>query len=198
MSVTSQEVLPVKPAQANSACPGIIRDLYKYLLTFAGMTVIYVGFRIYQGAFGISTGLDSTEPAFATHWMRLLYIEAIFLAIVFPTLWGYLWFTRDRNLDAITPKEEITRYFTLTMWISIYTFAVYWAGELLRGTGQFLASGLHPRHAIYGEPHHRILFQLPVLRASGRLRLALREDQIAALRQGHFASVDIGRRSVPS
>jgi methane/ammonia monooxygenase subunit C len=48
---------------------------------------------------------------------------------LFPTLWGYLWFTRDRNLDAITPKEEITRYFTLTMWISIYTFAVYWAGS---------------------------------------------------------------------
>jgi len=66
-----------------------------------------VGFRIYQGAFGVSAGLDYTEPAFATHWMRLLYIEAIFLAIVFPTLWGYLWFTRDRNLDAITPKEEI-------------------------------------------------------------------------------------------
>lgn len=46
-----------------------------------------------------------------------------------PDAWGYLWFTRDRNLDAITPKEEITRYFTLTMWISIYTFAVYWAGS---------------------------------------------------------------------
>jgi hypothetical protein len=35
-----------------------------------------------------------------------LYIEAIFLAIVFPALWGYLWFTRDLNLDAITPKES--------------------------------------------------------------------------------------------
>jgi len=26
-------------------------------------------------------------------------------------------------------KGEITRYFTMTMWISIYTFAVYWAGS---------------------------------------------------------------------
>jgi methane/ammonia monooxygenase subunit C len=129
MTITSQEVLPVKPAHANSALPWYLRDLYKYLLTFAGMTFIYVGFRIYQGAFGVSAGLDSTEPAFDTHWMRLLYIEAIFLAIVFPALWGYLWFTRDRNLDAIAPKEEITHYFTMTMWISIYTFAVYWAGS---------------------------------------------------------------------
>src|ERR1700731_641035 len=128
MTATSQAISP-KRAQDAFLLPWYLRDLYKYLLTFAGMTVIYVGFRIYQGAFGVSAGLDSTEPAFATHWMRLLYIEAIFLAIVFPTLWGYLWFTRDLNLDAITPKEEITRYFTLTMWISIYTFAVYWAGS---------------------------------------------------------------------
>ena len=109
--------------------PWYLKDLYKYLLTFAGMSVIYVGFRLYQGAFGLSAGLDSSEPAFDAYWMRLLYVEAVFLAVVFPTLWGYLWLTRDRNLDAITPKEEITRYFTMTMWISIYTFAVYWAGS---------------------------------------------------------------------
>jgi len=109
--------------------PWYLRDLPKYLATFAVMTAIYVGFRIYQGAFGVSAGLDSTEPAFDTYWMRLLYLEGAFLALVFPTLWGYLWVTRDRNLDMITPKEELTRYFTLTMWISIYTFAVYWAGS---------------------------------------------------------------------
>ena len=57
MTMTSQEVLPVKPAHANLALPWYLRDLYKYLLTFAGMTVIYVGFRIYQGAFGVSAGL---------------------------------------------------------------------------------------------------------------------------------------------
>ncbi|MGH6842644.1 MAG: methane monooxygenase/ammonia monooxygenase subunit C, partial [Methylocella sp.] len=128
MTAAPQAISP-KRAQDAFPLPWYLRDLYKYLLTFVGMTAIYVGFRIYQGAFGVSAGLDSTEPEFATHWMRLLYIEAIFLAIVFPTLWGYLWFTRDLNLDAITPKEEITRYFTLTMWISIYTFAVYWAGS---------------------------------------------------------------------
>jgi methane/ammonia monooxygenase subunit C len=109
--------------------PWYLRDLPKYLATFAGMTAIYVGFRLYQGAYGVSAGLDSSEPAFDAHWMRLLYLEVGFLALVFPTLWGYLWVTRDRHLDAIAPKEELTRYFTLTMWISIYTFGVYWAGS---------------------------------------------------------------------
>jgi methane/ammonia monooxygenase subunit C len=128
MTATSQAI-STETTRGTFRLPWYIRDLYLYLLTFAGMTAISVGFRLYQGAFGISAGLDSSEPAFDTYWMRLLYVEAVVLAVVFPTLWGYLWFTRDRNLDAITPKEEITRYFTMAMWISIYTFAVYWAGS---------------------------------------------------------------------
>jgi len=128
MTATPQAISP-KSAHGAFLLPWYLRDLYKYLLTFAGLTVIYVGLRLYQGAFGVVAGLDSSEPAFEAHWMRLLYIEFTVLAVVFPALWGYLWFTRDRNMDDITPKEEIRRYFTLTMWISIYTFAVYWAGS---------------------------------------------------------------------
>ena len=71
------------------------------------MTAMYVGFRMYQGAYAISTGLDSSDPAFDVHWMRLLYLEGAVLAIVFPSIWGYLWYTRDQNLDKIPPKEEM-------------------------------------------------------------------------------------------
>ena len=129
MAVTTSGHLPAQAEHEQSKLPWYIRDLHKYLLTFAGLTVMYVGLRLYQGAFGVLAGLDSTEPAFQTHWMRLFHIELGILALVFPTLWGYLWLTRDQNLEAIAPKEEIRRYFTLTMWISIYTFAVYWAGS---------------------------------------------------------------------
>ena len=194
MTITPQEVLPVKPAHANLALPWYLRDLYKYLLTFAGMTVIYVGFRIYQGAFGVSAGLDSTEPAFATHWMRLLYIEAIFLAIVFPTLWGYLWFTRDRNLDAITPKEEITRYFTLTMWISIYTFAVYWAGS-------YFAEQDNSWHqvSIRDTPftaNHIIefYFNFPFYVLMGGSAWLYARTRLPLYAKGNFGAADIGRR----
>ena len=129
MAVTTSGHLPAQAEHEQSKLPWYIRDLHKYLLTFAGLTVMYVGLRLYQGAFGVLAGLDSTEPAFQTHWMRLFHIELGILALVFPALWGYLWLTRDQNLEAIAPKEEIRRYFTLTMWISIYTFAVYWAGS---------------------------------------------------------------------
>ncbi|MCX7108910.1 MAG: methane monooxygenase/ammonia monooxygenase subunit C [Proteobacteria bacterium] len=129
MAVTTSGHLPAPAEHEQSKLPWYIRDLHKYLLTFAGLTVMYVGLRLYQGAYGVLAGLDSTEPAFQTHWMRLFHIELGILALVFPALWGYLWLTRDQNLEAIAPKEEIRRYFTLTMWISIYTFAVYWAGS---------------------------------------------------------------------
>ena len=41
-----------------SGLPWYLRDLPKYLAAFAAMTVIYVGFRLYQGAFGVSAGLE--------------------------------------------------------------------------------------------------------------------------------------------
>ncbi len=109
--------------------PWYVSDLYKYLSAFVILTVIYISLRLYQGEHGISAGLDSSAPDFERFWMRLLYIELVVVAVVMTGLWGYLWMTRDRNLDQISPKEEIRRYFTLTMWISVYTFAVYWAGS---------------------------------------------------------------------
>ncbi len=109
--------------------PWYLKDLPSYLKGFAVLTVIYIGLRLYQGAFAVSTGLDSSDPAFEQHWMHLFYIELVIIAVFATGMWGYLWYSRDRKLDTLEPKEEIRRYFTLTMWISIYTFAVYWAGS---------------------------------------------------------------------
>jgi len=109
--------------------PWYLKDIYKYISAFAVLTVVYICLRLYQGAYGISAGLDSTDPDFELYWMRLLYVELVLVAIIMIGLWSYLWITRDLNLDSISPKEEIRRYFTLTMWISVYTFAVYWAGS---------------------------------------------------------------------
>ncbi len=127
MATTSEDI--VSTQENTSSLPWYLIDLPKYLKGFGILTVIYVSLRLYQGAFAIEHGLDSTEPAFEQYWMRLFYIELAVIAAVASGFWGYLWLSRDRNLDQLEPKEEIRRYFTLTMWISIYTFAVYWAGS---------------------------------------------------------------------
>lgn len=126
MAVTTPETLPV-PAQ--SRVPWYLQGLYIYLSGFGILTVIYMSLRLYQGAHAVTTGLDSTLPEYDAYWMRLFYLELIVVAAATTGIWSYLWTTRDRHLDALAPKEEIRRYFTLTMWISIYTFAVYWAGS---------------------------------------------------------------------
>jgi methane/ammonia monooxygenase subunit C len=127
MATTSEDIISTQ--ETASSLPWYLIDLSKYLKGFALLTVIYVSLRLYQGAFAIAHGLDSTEPAFEQYWMRLFYIELVIIAAVAGGFWGYLWLSRDRQLDQLAPKEEIRRYFTLTMWISIYTFAVYWAGS---------------------------------------------------------------------
>jgi methane/ammonia monooxygenase subunit C len=127
MATTSENI--ASATENAHPLPWYLQDLPRYLKTFGALTVMYIGLRMYQGAFAVSAGLDSTEPAFEQYWMRLFYIELAVIAVVMTGLWAYLWFTRDKQLDRLEPKEEIRRYFALTMWISIYTFAVYWAGS---------------------------------------------------------------------
>ena len=116
-------------ASAGHQPPWYLKDVYKYISAFGILTAVYMGLRVYQGAHAVTTGLDSSLPEYETYWMRLFYLELVVIGSIMTGLWGYLWTTRDRNLDALEPKEEIRRYFTLTMWISVYTFAVYWAGS---------------------------------------------------------------------
>ncbi len=90
------------------------------------LAAIYLGLRIYQQEFAFSVGLDSTAPEFATHWMMLLKIELIAIFGGGAIIWAYLWFTRDRNMDALTPREELRRHFGLAAWFLLYTFAFLW------------------------------------------------------------------------
>lgn len=91
-----------------------------------GMGVLLASFaflRLYQGAFAIRYGLDSTSPEFGTYWMTLFQVE---VPLIFGTgflIWVYLWMTRDKNLDKIDAETELRRYFGLVGWFVLYTFS---------------------------------------------------------------------------
>lgn len=106
-----------------------LKDIRTYVLGLLAILVMYVGIRLYQGAYSFETGLDSTMPMFKTYWYNMLYVEIALEVALAVGLWWYLTSTRDRDLDALTPKNEIQRHFTLLMWIGIYGFGVYWAGS---------------------------------------------------------------------
>ena len=80
MATTTEQIKVM--ADQKKMPPWYLKDLYRYLSGFGILTAIYMGLRIYQGAFAVSTGLDSTEPAFEIYWMRLLYIELVIVALV--------------------------------------------------------------------------------------------------------------------
>jgi methane/ammonia monooxygenase subunit C len=93
------------------------------------LMAIYVGLRFYQQAFAFKYGLDSTTEEFATYWVTLFKME---VPLIFGTgivVWLYLWMTRDRQMERITPEEELRRHFSLVAWFLVYTFSFLWVAS---------------------------------------------------------------------
>lgn len=106
-----------------------VRGGYQYGLALLAICAMYVGIRLYQGAFAMDTGLDSTMPIFDVYWRRLFYAEIIFEVVFAIVIASYLWKTRDSDLQSLSTREEIRRYFSFIMWGGVYGMAVYWAGS---------------------------------------------------------------------
>ena len=104
-------------------------NLGLFSLALIILTVVYVGLRIYQQLYGWTAGLDATSPEFQTYWMTLVKIEVPLLFGLCFLTWGWLWFTRERNMARIEPREEMRRHVNLVLWILIYTFTFYWTGS---------------------------------------------------------------------
>lgn len=98
-------------------------------ITMGVMLVFYVGIRIYEQYFGWKAGLDSFAPEFQTYWMNLMWTELPLEFVAFCAIGGYLWKTRDRNIDAVAPREEMRRILTLIGWLAVYAFSVYWGAS---------------------------------------------------------------------
>ncbi|MBM4227398.1 MAG: methane monooxygenase/ammonia monooxygenase subunit C [Gammaproteobacteria bacterium] len=114
---------------ATAARPRSMVNLKPAIFTMIGITVLMAGYRIYQQIYAWSAGLDSTDPAFETYWMGLLKGELVILVMSWVGLWSWLWVTRDRNLQALKPREEMRRYFNLVLYIMVYAFCVYFTGS---------------------------------------------------------------------
>jgi len=98
----------------------------KTLLIGAPLLIGFVVFlRFYEQIFGWSSGLDSFAPEFQLYWGNLLGVGPSATLLGAVGLAAYLWRTRDRKLDELTPAEEIGRYFTLVQWLVLFALALY-------------------------------------------------------------------------
>jgi methane monooxygenase/ammonia monooxygenase, subunit C len=98
-------------------------------LMLAGFTIFYVIIRWYEEVYGWSAGLDAFAPEFQTYWMNFLYVEIVLEIASFSFITGYLWRTRDRNIDALAPREELKRHFHHFVWLCAYGYALYWGAS---------------------------------------------------------------------
>ncbi|MDI3567481.1 bacterial ammonia monooxygenase, subunit AmoC [Bradyrhizobium sp. Arg816] len=105
-----------------------------FAFAIVALTILYICARLYQQAFGFSMGLDASSPEFGEYWMTLFKIELPVLYGAGALCWTYLFLTRDKNIEAITPEVELRSYFYLTMWLVVYSFCIFW-------TGSFFADG---------------------------------------------------------
>ena len=92
-------------------------DMKWLAFAFTIYTVFYMWVRWYEGVYGWAAGLDSFAPEFETYCMNFLYTEIVLEVVTASILWGWLWKTRDRNLAAITPREELRRNMNHLIWL---------------------------------------------------------------------------------
>ena len=69
------------------------------VLVIVGYALVYMWARWYEETYGWSAGLDAYAPEFETYWMNLLYAEIVLETATAAVLWGWLWKTRDRDLE---------------------------------------------------------------------------------------------------
>jgi len=89
-----------------------------------GIVAVYIGVRTYMHTFAFSVGLDYFEPVFKTYWMNMLYAELVVSVATLAGVSVYLWRTRDRSLETLTPEVELSRYFKWLTWLAAYTLVV--------------------------------------------------------------------------
>ncbi|MFW5426039.1 MAG: bacterial ammonia monooxygenase, subunit AmoC [Methylophagaceae bacterium] len=113
-----------------STSPHHFKKWKLFFWVIAILHVIYFSAIWYQMTFAHAYGMDAHDPDFDTYWMTLFYAEIVVEAIIASFLWGYLWITRDRELDkeiiAISAEEEINRYTTFALFLAVYAVTLYW------------------------------------------------------------------------
>lgn len=121
--VSTLQIPHVKKGKERSLDGTRMFSLGPVVIAWGVLLALFAGLRIFQQVFAFEYGLDSTSPEFEAYWKILFKIEIPLIFGIGATIWGYLWFTRDRNMDSLSPEVELKRYFNLVGWFIIYTFS---------------------------------------------------------------------------
>ncbi len=99
-------------------------------LIFGVAAVVYAIYRVYMQQMAFTVGLDYYEPEFQVYWMSLFWAQMVLGALAFAGINGYLWMTRERHPELVTPREELRRYFGLLLWVFAFAIILGMLGSL--------------------------------------------------------------------
>ncbi|MBV1884355.1 MAG: hypothetical protein KUG82_22125 [Pseudomonadales bacterium] len=91
----------------------------------AASVVLFVAYRLYMNAYSFTVGLDYFTPEFEYYWMRLMYVQLTLIALLVFTVVPILWFTREKDPDAVPPKVELQRYYTMFALMAVASIASF-------------------------------------------------------------------------
>lgn len=80
-------------------------------LASAVLAVVAVVYRWYQQNYSFTVGLDYFEPEFQTYWMNLFWAQLVLITLIGAIAVPALWLTREKDIHAISPREELSRYY---------------------------------------------------------------------------------------
>lgn len=93
------------------------------------LTLVVGLIKWYQHTYAWSAGLDAWAPEFQTQWMSIFYTQIIVIPLVGAVAAAALWFTRDRNIQNLPAKQELTRlYGVFTLLCSLGVLVAASAG----------------------------------------------------------------------
>ncbi len=99
------EVRPVAlPAWVGSV--PLLRGGWSTLLWIVPVVALMLALRLYQQAFGLTYGLDSTSPEFNRYWMSLVPVEGVGLGLIAFLVWGGILATRCPTCARGSPEPR--------------------------------------------------------------------------------------------
>lgn len=99
------------------------------LLAIAPIAMLAFSWRAYQQVFAFSTGLDSHNPAFTTHWLTLALANMTLLPAAAGAWYVWLWVSAKRLPTEMTGEDEARRLWNLWLIILTFTAAVFVGGS---------------------------------------------------------------------
>lgn len=97
----------------------------KFSAGLVGMLLLFGLYRWYTEATAFTHGMDYFSPDFRTYWMNLMFVQLIVIGVVGVASVSYLWKTRDRHMEALSPMDELRRYMFLIVQLMATTICAY-------------------------------------------------------------------------